>query len=309
MVTYDARPSSFTQLSTTADWESFITNCGIFSGVPSAGNLAPSLDSAGRNAVMSAGTVMIKGQLWRCDAPVSTPIPAASAQNRYDRLVMRLNRTASTSPTVVSPVVIVGTSGGGLPAISQSPAGNWDIPISHWTSGSNGTLTALVDDRVYASRGVAPILSTAHPIPELACIGMELDTGNVFSYTNNAWSPVGGMYIADDQGNLGDVQGWVDQGTLNFSLAQPTLLCAASYLVGTRITSGPGVAHVSRVTIDGRQYELGRDRQVPVNDPSSISGTWIGWLQPGNHSVIHTAYASAPGAWRLTVAELALIGF
>ena len=92
MATYDARPSSFTQLTTTGEWEAFASAMAGVNGVDvSVGSgMSPSLDLAGRNAVIADGNVVIKGQLWRCDAPVATPIPVASSQlNRIDRLVIR----------------------------------------------------------------------------------------------------------------------------------------------------------------------------------------------------------------------------
>jgi hypothetical protein len=153
MVTYDARPSGFTNLTLTSEWENLFSAAGIPSGIDvyTGSAMAPSLDSAGRNAVIADGNVVIKGQLWRCDAPVSTPIPAASAQNRIDRLVLRLNRGATSSPTVVQPVIITGTPSGSPvePPIVQTTAGIWDIPVFSWTSNSSGTLTGLVDERQF----------------------------------------------------------------------------------------------------------------------------------------------------------------
>ena len=80
---------------------------------------------------------------------MSTPVPAASAQNRIDRLVLRLTRGASSSSTVVAPLIITGTPSASpvLPGIQQTPTGVWDLPVSHWTSTSAGAITTLVDDR------------------------------------------------------------------------------------------------------------------------------------------------------------------
>lgn len=155
MTTYDARPSAFTQLSATSDWEALLSIAGKLSAVDGAVGSAmlPSLDTGGRNAVIADGNATIKGMLWRCDAPVSTPIPAASAQNRIDRLVLQLNRGATTSPTVIQPIVVTGTPAGSpvIPALTQTANGIWQLPISHWTSTSAGALTTLVDDRVLAN--------------------------------------------------------------------------------------------------------------------------------------------------------------
>jgi hypothetical protein len=153
MVTYDSRPSAFTQLTSVADWESLLTGMGLPDGIDAtAGNaMAPTLDTGGRNAVIASGNVIIKGQLWRCDAPVNTPVPAASAQNRIDRLVLRYNRGATSSPTVVQPVVITGTPSGSPvePPLVQTPTGIYDVPVSSWTSTSAGAITSLVDERQF----------------------------------------------------------------------------------------------------------------------------------------------------------------
>src|SRR6516164_3879675 len=151
MVTYDGRPSPFTQLTSTSDWESLFSSAGIADGIDNVNSagLAPSLDTPGRNAVMTAGQCVIKGALWRADASVSTPIPAASAQNRYDRLVIQLSRAAATSPAYVQPVIVQVTPGASpaVPPLIQTPTGIFQIPVSHWLSQSTGALSALVDER------------------------------------------------------------------------------------------------------------------------------------------------------------------
>jgi hypothetical protein len=155
MTTYDARPSAFTQLAATSEWEALLSITGKASAVDgSVGSaMVPSLDTGGRNAVIADGNAVIKGMLWRCDAPVSTPIPAAAAQNRIDRLVLQLNRGATTSPTVIQPVVVTGTPAASpvIPALTQTTGGIWQLPISHWTSTSTGALTGLIDDRTLAN--------------------------------------------------------------------------------------------------------------------------------------------------------------
>jgi hypothetical protein len=157
MATYDARPSAFTQLALTSDWESMLLAGNVPDGIDNstAGGsaMAPSLDTAGRNAVIQAGNVLIRGQLWRCDASVSTPIPGPSSQNRIDRLVLELNRGATTSPTVVQPVVITGTPSGTPvePPLNLTPTGLYDIPVCSWTSQSTGGLVSLVDERQFSN--------------------------------------------------------------------------------------------------------------------------------------------------------------
>lgn len=155
MVTYDARPSAFTQMTTVGEWEYIMSAMACLDAIDgSIGSaMVPSLDTGGRNAVIADGVVAIKGQLWRCDAPVSTLIPAASAQNRIDRLVLRLNRGATSGPNVVVPTIITGTPSGSpaIPPITQTPTGIWDILVCRWTSTSAGALTGLIDERRLAN--------------------------------------------------------------------------------------------------------------------------------------------------------------
>lgn len=196
MVIYDARPSAFTQLTTTSDWEALMAMAGagctaIDGSVGSA--MVPSLDTPGRNAVLADGNASIRGYLWRCDAPVSTSIPAASAQNRIDRLVLRLTRGAITSPTVITPTVIVGTPSGSpvIPPIVQTTTGIYDIPVSHWTSTSAGALSGLIDDRRLAN----DIWHDMRPL------------GNSFVGTISGYQP--GQYRFSDDLNYVEIAGYV----------------------------------------------------------------------------------------------------
>jgi hypothetical protein len=136
---------------------------------------------------------VIKGQLWRADASVSTPIPAASAQNRLDILALQLNRGATSSPGVVQPVVITGTPSGSptLPPLTQTTTGLFQIPICNWTSASSGSLTGLVDQRQYSGRSVIMMTSAYHPTPVSPCLGFETDTLNLYEWTGSAWILLG----------------------------------------------------------------------------------------------------------------------
>lgn len=198
MVIYDARPSSFTQLATTAEWEYIHSIMANLDGIDfSVGNaMNPSLDTPGRNAVMADGNAVVRGYLWRCDAPVSTAIPAASAQNRIDRLVLRLTRGATTSATVVQPTVVTGTPSGTptIPPLTQTPTGIWDIPISSWTATSAGALTGLSDDR----DGNWKTITTGAFTGSLRCRKVSISPGTnnavMLNGTLNAASTGGGAF-------------------------------------------------------------------------------------------------------------------
>jgi hypothetical protein len=307
----DARPSGFTQLTTTTDWEMFMSAAGIYDGADGTASFTPGLDTTNRTANLGAGSCLIKGQLWNATATVKTAIPAASAQDRLDRLVVRLNRTASTSATVISPVVITGAPSGSpvLPPLQQTPTGLWDIPVSHWTSHASGTIDTLVDERQYCGRSVVSMTSAYHPSPANPRIGLETDTGNVLVWNGSAWPSLSTILFGYGDGPLGDIgPAWTDQASIQVTFPTTTIATISSSMIGQQVTSGPATVHVNRIQIDGAQFEIGRDRNIINGDLSSICGVWTGTLNAGLHTIKNTAYSSS-ASWRLTKASIQVEGY
>jgi hypothetical protein len=195
MAVQNARPTPFNTLTSDADWESITGGLGASDGVISAisGSLAPSLDTGGRNAVMAAGSCLVKGKIWSCDASVSTAIPAASGQDRIDRLTMRLLRTAGNATAFLQPNIIQGTPSGTpvIPNLTQTTTGIWDLPICHWTSRSTGGLVTLVDERFDCGTdmqsGLAGNMPLWHVRPRLY---YQTDTGVLMVWNGSSWVPV-----------------------------------------------------------------------------------------------------------------------
>jgi len=184
-----------TQLSTATQWEAyFVAGMGGATGVAQGvgSGFAGSLNSGTRSAVVSSGAAVVRGFYVHGGSSVSTAIPAASGQNRIDRLVLRLDRTASAAGNWILPFVIEGTPGSNpqLPALAVSPTGSWDTPICHWTSGSNGSLSALVDDRVFMGQQTLAFPSTSRPPASMIGLGIETDTGRILQSDGTAWSVV-----------------------------------------------------------------------------------------------------------------------
>lgn len=174
-----------TQITTQQEWEGFFAAIG--SGVIT--GLAPSLNSGARQAVISAGRAIVQGFLKPVESSTGTAIPAASPQNRVDRLVLRLDRDAVTAADLVKPVVLTGTPGSSTPpALTRSTTGKWDLPIARWTSQANGALTGLVDEREWLGNRVRRCTSTSRPTsPQAGDIIYETDTGRWMGYTGSAW--------------------------------------------------------------------------------------------------------------------------
>lgn len=182
----DAYPfPGVTQLETQDQWEEFFSTIG--SGVIE--GLAASLNSGTRQAVMAAGSALLHGFLKPVESVTGTAIPAASSQNRTDRLVLRLDRSAATAADYIKPVVLTGTPGTATPpALTRTTSGLWDLRIARWTSASNGALTGLVDEREWLGTRVRKCLSTSRPeSPQEGDIIRETDTGRWVGWTGSEW--------------------------------------------------------------------------------------------------------------------------
>lgn len=180
MAILEAYPAPSNPLETLTQWEILFSRyqwSGV-DGTPGGTELQPTLDPASRAIKVAAGGAMIRGIRWGCDSPASTAIPAASGQDRVDRLVLRLDRTKSTAAEYVTLKVLTGTAGSNTPpAITQTENGIFDAYIARWTSAASGALTGLVDERSWmATDGMVPCFSYRRPSSGFGTLMGELDT-------------------------------------------------------------------------------------------------------------------------------------
>lgn len=187
----DAYPlPGVTSITDIGQWEDFF-HAALGSGVvPGTGNeLLPTLDTTGRNAVIAPGAAVLRAFRKPVSASTPTAIPAASSQNRADRLVLRLDRAATAAADLIKPVVIIGTpsSNPQIPAVTQTPDGLWDLPIARWTSASSGALTGLVDEREFTADVISGFSATHHP-PDRPGLRIDRDTGALWmSSDGTSW--------------------------------------------------------------------------------------------------------------------------
>jgi hypothetical protein len=202
MVTYDARPTTFTPLTTPFEWEKLFEVMGIFDGVGLDNDFAPSAPS-GTTIQVAAGTCIIKGQLWRSDAPVPVNLPANPGANmsRVDILWIQYDRASSTSVGVVKLVITSGAPTASNPAPPlpvQNPVGTggtgiWQIPIAQWIVNSVGTFSGYKDIRQYCGRNTTTMMSGSRPIMAHTRLGLEVDTGYLLLWDQNInnWRGIG----------------------------------------------------------------------------------------------------------------------
>lgn len=181
MAILDPYPAPGNQLQTLTQFEKMFARfqwSGV-DGTPGSAGMQASLDTANRAVKVNTGASTTHAIRWECDAPVSVPIPAASAQDRIDRLVLRLDRTKSTAAEYVQLVVLTGTPGAGTPpSVTRTDDGIFDDYICRWTSAASGALSGLVDERSWmATDGIVPCYSYRRPSAGFGALMGELDTG------------------------------------------------------------------------------------------------------------------------------------
>jgi hypothetical protein len=202
-------------ITTTDEWAAFfsaISTNGIVRALDN--GIGGTLNGAARQVVAGAGAAMIEGFYKRVSSPTGVAIPAASAQNRVDRFVLRLDKTASAAANLIKLTVITGTPGTSTPPALTVSATVHDIPICRWTSTAAGGLESLVDERVFiGDRELHQFFSNARPDPSPPRLGIELDTGPRLMWaTGAAWTYLGDVDTGDI--NLTAASGWTASGTL-----------------------------------------------------------------------------------------------
>lgn len=197
------------QITTADEWEAFFSAVqldGVVSG------LAPSINSGARTASVGSGSAYLRGYLKPVSSTTATAVPAAAGQDRVDRLVLRLDRDAANTASYIVPTVLTGTAGTSTPpSLTRGTTGAWDLPISRWTSKSDGSLTGLVDER-YGPTWFTSAARTASLIPaEPPRAALETDTGEVYRSNGFTWQS-----IYEDTGWLAlpiaNLANWSDHG-------------------------------------------------------------------------------------------------
>ncbi|MEU9795073.1 tail fiber domain-containing protein [Streptomyces sparsogenes] len=83
-------------------------------------------DSSGMQVRVNPGFAIVRGHAVQSTATEILTIAAASAAQRYDRVVLRLDPTANT----ITLAVVQGNSGGGVPALTQTDTGIYEFPLA-----------------------------------------------------------------------------------------------------------------------------------------------------------------------------------
>lgn len=152
---------------------------------------------------VGTGAGIVYGMPYRNHtAAVNVAVPSPTSDTRIDRIVLRRDWAAQT----IRITRLVGVEGGGVPAMTQSPAptgsGVYDIPLAYLSITTGGVIT-VTDEREWCTFSTVPVddsLVTAHFTNESADLAArETRTKRAF-IGGGDWEPVAGglSYTATD---------------------------------------------------------------------------------------------------------------
>lgn len=266
----DAVPTAATALTTMAQWEAlFVGGMGGASGVVAGkgGELAPSINSGARTVSIATGSALVRGFYTNNPATTATAVPTASAGDRVDRLVLRLDRTAVTAPNWIKLVIIQGTPGSATPpAIQSTDNASWDLPVCRWTTKADGTLAGLVDERYLLGRQFSSFKSTARPAASPPGLGRESDTGRLLLADGSAWSDL-----------LPDT-GWVALKTDTTYWAEGAFSLQIRRINNDVRIRGSVVRHVNKLSISDSGSHV---MTIPAGYRPTASHLYTAWVSGG----------------------------
>jgi len=146
-----------------------------------------SADASGMSVKLQPGYAIVRGHAVLSTAIESVTIPNAEAQPRTDRIVLRLDPTLNS----IVPAVVKGLAGGGLPALTQSPDGIFEMSVARIAVGQNVTnIGALdvTDDRQFSGSRIRHWTPDTRPEdPRLAQLGLNTSTNKWEFYNGSEW--------------------------------------------------------------------------------------------------------------------------
>lgn len=232
-----------------------------------------SADASGMTVKLQPGFAIVRGHAVLSTAVEIVTIVASEAQARTDRIVLRLDPTANT----IVPVVIKGTAGGGIPALTQTDTGLYDLPIAQVAVAANATnigTTAVADDRRYTGNRVGVWITSTRPAnPRVGQMGLNTGT-NAFEFWNGvAWTEAVPSSLTTRLTNA--------EATLNAGTSAKT--------ANTLVKRGPG----------GRaDFEFVTLANAPIGSTDAVNKTYADKMG-------ETYYAESTGGNSLTTAPTA----
>ncbi|MDX3525067.1 tail fiber domain-containing protein [Streptomyces sp. ID05-39B] len=144
-------------------------------------------DSSGMQVKVNAGFAVVRGHAVQSTATETVTIAAASAAQRYDRVVLRLDPTANS----ITLAVVQGSSGGSVPALTQTDTGVYELPLAVVTVPVGAaTISAgnVVSERRFLGNTVGGWTTTTRPeSPRVGRLGLNTSTNSWEFWDGTQW--------------------------------------------------------------------------------------------------------------------------
>ncbi|WP_438470798.1 tail fiber domain-containing protein [Streptomyces asiaticus] len=144
-------------------------------------------DGSGMQVKVNPGFAVVRGHAVQSTATETLTIAAASAAQRYDRVVLRLDPTANS----ITLAVVQGTSGGGVPALTQTDTGVYEFPLATVTIAVGAaTITAgnVVSERRFLGNTVGGWTTSTRPVnPRIGRLGLNTSTNQWEFWDGTQW--------------------------------------------------------------------------------------------------------------------------
>ncbi|AXQ61081.1 minor tail protein [Streptomyces phage Hank144] len=263
-------------------------------------------DASGMQVKVNPGFAIVRGHAVQSTATEIMTIAAASAAVRYDRIVLRLDPTANS----ITIAVVQGTSGGGLPALTQTDTGVYEFPLATVTIPVGAaTITSgnVQGEREFLGNSVGAWTTATRPTsPRMGRLGYNNST-KVWEFWNGTlwqdlapsvtWSTIEGRPSTFSPSEHTHPWGEVTGKPTTFTPAEhshswssvtskPSTFPPSSHSHSwSSITSKPSTfppsshSHSSYLT-SGETIAWANGSKKPHNNAASGSGTWYAvWVE------------------------------
>ncbi|MEU9605468.1 tail fiber domain-containing protein [Streptomyces sp. NPDC048057] len=144
-------------------------------------------DSSGMRVKVAPGFAIVRGHAVQSTATETVTIAAASAAQRYDRVVLRLDPTANS----ITLAVVQGTSGGSVPALTQTDTGVHEFPLATVTVPVGAaTISAgnVQSEREFLGNSVGGWTTATRPkAPRTGRLGLNTSTNQWEFWDGTRW--------------------------------------------------------------------------------------------------------------------------
>ncbi|WJN62723.1 minor tail protein [Streptomyces phage phiScoe15] len=159
------------------------------SGVVGSSNSSTLAVTAGTGMTLNVaiGQAIVRGHFYNNDAVATVTLSAADTAARTDRVVLRLDPAANS----IVLAVVKGTAGGGVPSLTQTDTGTYEMVLANVAVGASVTSISaanITDQRRWVGSRIGSWTTALRPSsPRVGRLGFNTDTNTWEFWNGSAW--------------------------------------------------------------------------------------------------------------------------